>query len=380
MGGKVLEHPPASDEPQLGDVHRLRDVVIPRRRTLIGRVNESEQSIMGLLKEGSRIGGFLTQEEVQRAYSARFNQILDGIRTPEERFALAGEGNTPESRFRTRAESYAHFRRECLRSGYAISPSRRRPRGDSVRAFESRSDEIARSWLTSDILGVELHRRFRQSPPLSTVIGDSDFGMHDEITGSGLPTYPGRSAGMYLPGTNYFIVRESVAGRDEGDQASIIVHEQLHYAAWLGGGLDGMRWRDEGGHPVMGKDLRWMHEGLTELYANQITRSNGLDPGSSAYPYETAVAFYMQRLVGTDVLRQAYLSGDFTEVRRRFDGRLGAGSFDRLASMSRGWQALSFIMPRMAEANIDFTRWENDPVIAQCFEQIERFDERGGGW
>ena len=105
------------------------------------------------------------------------------------------------------------------------------------------------------------------------------------------------------------------------------------------------------------------HEtGLTEMHAQQLTRSHGYTPSDISYRGETAVAYSLQRIVGAARLRRAYLTGDFTEVRRIVDRRLGAGTFGRLARMPNGYAALSFLRGRMDAAGVDHRAWSS-PLV-----------------
>ncbi len=360
-----------------GQVNSVREVVIvPQRRTLIREIEEGERSISALLRY---------EESAREVMSdpAAFSEISERMRMmflpPKEAFREAERGHDrPASIFRTRRSAYAHFRGECERAG--IRRRERRPDSQDVEDLESLREEVAASLFTPGFLGSDLHRRFSRTPPIITMHESPVYDELDRADGSSIPAYGGSSSAKYYGGTNHITVRGSVADLEEADQASLLIHEQLHYASWLGGGSNSIRWINESGEPVVHEQVDWLHEGLTELHASQMARSQGYEPTYTSYPYETAVAFYIQRMVGERTLREAYLTGDFTKVRRKLDARLGAGSFDRLASMSRGWQALSFIMPEMAENSVDFTRWERNPVLASCFGHIEAMDERGGGW
>ncbi len=369
-------------------IRPANEVLVPRRRAVVSEISEGERSVAAVLQFEENVLDVLSSysemsdekgglQGSRRMLEAVGNMFL----SPRDRFRKSERGyERPESVFRTRREAYAHFRRECERAGVRLERSHRRPSRSDISQIESLGEEVANNYLTSEFLGPLIYSRFHSSPPRVTIHDDASYDRLDRADGNTFPTYGNGSTARYHPDTNHITMRESILDQDEANQIETMVHEQLHYAAWLGGGLDNIRWVDEHGEPVVRDQVDWLHEGLTELQSNQITRSHGHEPTSTAYPYETAVAFYMQRIVGEGTLREAYLTGNFTEVRRRFDARLGAGSFDRLASMSRGWQALSFIMPLMAENNIDFTRWERDPVLASCFGHIAAIDEGGGGW
>ena len=365
------------DDAVLGEANPIREIIIvPQRRTLIREIAEGERSISAVLQYEESAREVMSDSTALSEISERMRRMF---LPPQEAFREAERGHRrPASVFRTRRGAYAHFRGECERAG--VRERGGRPGREDMEQLESLREEVAASLFTPRFLGSQLHHRFSRSPPIITLHGNSVYDELDRAEGSSFPTYGGGSNAKYYSGTNHITIRESVADYDEADQASLLIHEQLHYASWLGGGSNSIRWINESGEPVVHDKVDWLHEGLTELHASQMARSQGYEPTFTSYPYETAVAFYIQRMVGDRTLREAYLTGDFTQVRRRLDARLGAGSFDRLASMSRGWQALSFIMPEMAGNKIDFTRWERDPVLTSCFGHIEAIDERGGGW
>jgi len=245
------------------------------------------------------------------------------------------------------------------------------------------SREVSSEWLSEEYLGSVIHARFARTPPVTTGEAQEFF---DEV---GLARearrdpdvlgYGHGSSGTYYNGTNHITVianepeRGEMSDPGQADRYVRNAHEQLHYASWLGGGHD-IRWRDEEGRPASCGYIQWLHEGLTELHAQQLARSHGHEPTYVSYPYETAAGFYMQQIVGEGTLRTAYLTGDFTEVRSRLDARLGAGAFDQLAGMQRGAEALTFITGRMARAGMDITQWEADPVLAGCFSHIARLE------
>ncbi len=210
------------------------------------------------------------------------------------------------------------------------------------------SREISGTWLTESYLGSRLGERFASTPPILTTEPQEFFDLVNEA----LSYHDTR--GLYFLGTSHVVISSEEL---EADRRVVIVHEQLHYAAWLGGGRT-IRWeRGEGRETVLGY-VSWLHEGLTELHAQQLTREHGHTPTRISYPMETAAGSYLQRLVGARRLREAYLSGDFSEVRRMVNGRLGGETFDRLARMENGYEALVFLRSRLESAGIDYNSWD----------------------
>jgi hypothetical protein len=228
------------------------------------------------------------------------------------------------------------------------------PSSEDVLAFGSALSE-ALSWMTPAYLGTTVGERFNQTPPVYAIMAPEFDALEAAAWGSSSDF-----GGLYVTGSN-LIMLASFEEWTQSDRLCLVAHESLHYAAYLGGGME-IRWREEDGNPVQPRYVSWFHEGCTELQAQQLVRDHGHTPSRVAYENETAVAFYLQRLVGTDVLRAAYLSGDFTEVRQRLDARLGAGTFSALLNCENGTEALSTIRTRMSIAHIDYGGWASDPL------------------
>jgi hypothetical protein len=212
-------------------------------------------------------------------------------------------------------------------------------------------------WLDANYLGTTLSGRFGAAPPILTNESPALFEINNAAEG-----YSGGGNGLYLPFTNHVMISAAIA--NPADRTCIIAHETLHYAAFLGGGHDGMRYRDAEGKPTVLGHVPWLHEGLTELHAQQLVRSHGTTPTYVGYPAETLTAFYLQQIAGADVTRAAFLSGDFTEVRRSVDARLGNGTFDSLSRTDNGTDALAFLVGRMDDAPVRVERsvWDRNPV------------------
>jgi len=193
----------------------------------------------------------------------------------------------------------------------------------------------------------KIRERFERTP-LVVMIGNSKYFMQiSQVSG-------GVTGGIYLPGTNVIALPDYMVSRDfSGMRTHIVVHENLHYAAFLGGG-NIFRWRDEKGAPVVRGYISWFHEGLTELHAQQITYQNSSGGAAPvAYPRETEFSFLLQTLVGKDTLKEAYFSGDLTKVRQAVDEKLGPGTFDALISKKRGTEALALLSDKIKAAGMN---------------------------
>lgn len=72
----------------------------------------------------------------------------------------------------------------------------------------------------------------------------------------------------------------------------------------------------------------------------------------------------MEKVVGDKaVVRDAYLSGNFTEVRKRMNSTLSNGSFDRMMTASGPVDALMILTNEMDNAGIDTKSLLEDPIF-----------------
>jgi hypothetical protein len=164
--------------------------------------------------------------------------------------------------------------------------------------------------------------------------------------------------GIYLGGTSEVHVSSRPHG--EGDRLRVITHEDLHFFS-----RDGQRiaFQQENGRTARPGFIRWMHEGLTELFAQTITRENTFPPPTTiAYPYETLAAHYLLVAVSTavgdmrrgrEILLTAYITGDFTQVRVFTNMALGAGTFEQFVRMETGAEAFAFLDSRVPAPDPD---------------------------
>lgn len=295
----------------------------------------------------------------------------------ESRFRVASRGfEAPGRVFRTLTAARSHSREEedsyrrliiaripgarpeAVRPGDYIGPAD--PRQAQAGSVERLSVEVA-GWFGRSVLGATLAGRFARTPPVVTEDPHRLFRFEGVITGSG-----GLSAGgMYCPGTNHIMLNaDTMADLSPEARRQTIAHEMFHYASYLGGGGT-IRWRDAGGAAVIPENMGFLHEGVTELMSQQLSRVHGSNPGTVAYGAETTVAFYLQQIAGPNVLGAAYLSGDFTAVRRAVDAKLGAGTFDAMAATGNGHGALASLREGMQARGLgaELARWDADPIV-----------------
>ncbi len=304
--------------------------------------------------------------DARRSVDAATSSIRDAIRFVEHeiepRAAPSRFSREPQLILRSEADAHSHtsglvdFYSEVVAgsSGRDVESLRlaaTMPVPEGLASWDARaSREISRTWLSESYLGEFIYSRFERSPPIITTEPQAFFELGDDVLGYH------DTQGIYMPGTSHILI--SSRPMSDADRRRIILHEQLHYAAWLGGGFS-IRWSAAGGHETVRGQVSWLHEGLTELHAQQLTRDRGHSPTTIAYHLETAVSYYLQRLVGPRRLRQAYLTGDFTEVRRLVDRRLGSGTFSRLTRLENGYEALVYVRGRLERAGIDYRAWSS---------------------
>jgi hypothetical protein len=235
---------------------------------------------------------------------------------------------------------------------------------------------IADRWLTADYLGADIRADFERHRPQIGTRPPAFFASYryGNITPSGISLWDSDSI---------FVSSHITL---EADRWELIAHESLHQAAEIGGGLD-MRWPDDGGRLIPRGEVRWLHEGMTELHAQQLAREHGYQPSSVSYPYETVTAFYIQRAVvtaagdertGREVVRRAYLTGDYTQVRVMVEMALGPGSFDQIMQAGgRGSDALAAfesVRERAGRAFLggslqsSFLEWSQAPLVRQAMD------------
>lgn len=166
------------------------------------------------------------------------------------------------------------------------------------------------------------------------------------VTGEYYNAANDNAVGMYYPATN--IVSGTIEKKAIADEISKWTHELLHYiSASEGGGSASLR--------IAGVNkpyCKWLDEGLTELNAQRLTRANGFEPSYVAYKPDVESVYYIERLVGREILKEAYFTGEFGAVRKAVDARLGAGSFGKMIEFEEPGQVLQFLRESGAAGRI----------------------------
>jgi hypothetical protein len=171
----------------------------------------------------------------------------------------------------------------------------------------------------------------------------------------------------------------------ESDLTRLLVHEFTHYLVSLGSDFN-IHWSTADNETENLGFIEWFDEGVTELCAQQIVRDDGIPPTYVAYDYEVTVAFYIQRLLdntndggtGRQMLREAHLSGDFTEVRRQINARFSVlgpeytNLFDQVLRSDDPLAAYELLCGAMREAGIDYQALAAaDPIMQDVDRHID---------
>lgn len=134
----------------------------------------------------------------------------------------------------------------------------------------------------------------------------------------------------------------------KGDRICAIAHEYLHLIGAKGGATTQMlRLGREENVKVNLPYKEWLNEGMTELLAQEATGLLREKTTYVSYPHETMVALYLRQIAGNEDFKNAYLTGDFTSVRKKVDELLGEGTFDGLVAKSRGVEAFGFMREKL---------------------------------
>ncbi|MFH0885434.1 MAG: hypothetical protein V1861_07030 [Candidatus Micrarchaeota archaeon] len=327
--------------------------VVGQEQRVRASVLAASESLRAVANQGRRVAG--TDAE------SRFRTASRGFESPGRVFRTlaAARGHSLEEENLLRRQILLRrpdARPDAVRPGDYTGPAE--PRQAPAGSTERLSTEVA-GWMDRSVLGATLAGRFARTPPVVTEDPHRLFRFEGFLSG-GMS-----AAGMYHPGTNHISMdADAVEDLPAPARRQFIAHEMLHYAAYLGGGGT-IRWRDERGAAVIPRDMEFLHEGVTELMSQQLSRAHGSDPGRVGYAAETTFAFYLQQIAGPDVLGAAYLSGDFTAVRRAVDAKLGSGAFDLMAASGNGSGALVHLRERMQERGFgaELARWDANPVV-----------------
>ena len=271
-----------------------------------------------------------------RVIGAVFSILENGLEKPPINFTLASDFSFSGSTIATVDMAYVESLSRRLAWGFDIIDGHLTPEQiSSWRNLSMVADKVTRL-MTSEYLGPELKAKLSKFPPFiipQTKKPTERYQNEDHLVG------------FMVNRTNVVTVFKI--------SSFAMAHEFLHYASALGGGNTFVRWKDETGNATVKNTPKWFNEGLTELHTLQLCNESGARPDYvSGYALETAISIYFQKIVGADVLKKAYLSGNFTEVRRIIDTSLGKGSFDKFLGSRDTHEATEVFVNVQANANI----------------------------
>lgn len=219
--------------------------------------------------------------------------------------------------------------------------------------------------MTPGYVGERTHERVSKDPIVMVRANEKYFDLRAEVKrerklreegATEARGSAGRIRGLSRNKTNNIVINKEIEGADE--RIKTVSHEAHHAVSWRGGS-----------HLVSaGKEkpryILWLHEGLTELHAQQQVRSLGYEPKSVSYKPETAVSLFMQKIAGADELRKAYFSGHFDTVAARVDAALGKGAFGEIISAEKGRDALAIINGRI-NPSADYASLNRDELLVK---------------
>jgi hypothetical protein len=223
--------------------------------------------------------------------------------------------------------------------------------------FEERNEkihgEVAGSMAEKEkYMGAEAYAAYKKNPTAIATIdlpGEAKFG----------------ELGVFFRGTNSIAIDREVD--TEGQARVVIRHEEYHRAAEVAGG-GSVRWRNEEGKPMTRTDAesRKLHEGITESLAQQDEAKRGNNSSVVYYAQAVVLACYIQEVVGREPLEKAYFTGDFTEVRKITDTKLGEGSFDKMMAIKDVRDASNFLATMAEAKGIDTAQWDKNELVERA--------------
>ena len=153
--------------------------------------------------------------------------------------------------------------------------------------------------------------------------------------------------------------------RNPAQTRAIVQHETMHYFSNKGRGVgyEYFGWLPGLGYSGMGI-TEWFDEGMTEFFAQRICRSEGVGIPASDVSYASEVTF-ANRMIGImgeegeAVLAKAYYTGDFSEVERMVDAKLGKGSFEELMECENGREANKLLERKCGEKGIGASEFDS---------------------
>ncbi|MFH1094858.1 MAG: ATP-binding protein [Candidatus Micrarchaeota archaeon] len=289
---------------------------IESRRRRIHYLEKTIDECNGLVRErmdirGNSDAGKLRLKEIEEkmnnitAAYARF--FKKGLTTLESLDALHEEWTTDASK-------YKNIRRYSTKDagGYVknYQGNRSKVRGVAYRGSLNKTDVTTTDGFTKamrlmekEYEGTPQGKFLQENPPM--VLGANVL----------FPLILARM-GEYYPTTDIILVERAGMPKARARSVSVLIHETHHYLGSLG--KDGA-----------------FNEGYTQLLTEAILEKNGV---KSSRVYGSAVegAYYLEQIVGQDVMNDAYFNGNHARLKAALDEKLGDGTYDRCMSFSYG--------------------------------------------
>jgi len=233
------------------------------------------------------------------------------------------------------------------------------------------------SWMDAQYVGETVRARLDGSKPVLVMFIASPFSGYF-------------IKGAYHIGTNciHTDCQNFVENTNMGTRVVKIAHELHHYASWLGGGMR-IRWRDREGRPCFKKRPRRLrifrdfknerlNDVLTTTLSHKLAEDHGIEITYPDNPEEMMMGLMLEELTDGKELRRAYFSGDYTEVARRLDDRLGEGTFAKmLEKLDEGdlgiWCALAFIYDLINKRRIEAKDYWSRGIGGKIIEKREYY-------
>ncbi len=137
-----------------------------------------------------------------------------------------------------------------------------------------------------------------------------------------------------------------------------IAHEELHGVAGNPGEQFG--WSRDPVAKQHGEKLmpKWFVEGATEYLALKAVQKAGLKTDGAAYDLEVLLAAAVEKIVGVDNFRKAFIEQDWKRLRSAFNYRLGKGAYEKILVNSGSVQgAISTLVWYMKDEGKPFERF-----------------------
>lgn len=162
---------------------------------------------------------------------------------------------------------------------------------------------------------------------------------------------------MYLPGTNLILMSSERLRRLQGNQAiinEVLTHELVHYS------MD----RATGDYSITissGRGLTnvriplFLSEGFATYAAALLNPENNRRQLPITYPHEVATIVLLEKMVGREILVNAFTTGDWTRVQGVFNYHFGENSFRRFLQSRNGSESYNFIQNRLG-GNVSIIR------------------------